>query len=111
MPEANPILNPSNRDVPSPDFAPGASVRPKLPARTTEALCFRHYSRRVEHNYSDWIKQFSHFRNMRRIRTVQELVGHRDRKARMIYAYVLNRDRLALGARSMDWKMEQEGFC
>jgi integrase len=67
--------------------------RPKLLDRVRHAIRTRHYSRRTEQAYVDSLLEDGYD-----IRTVQELLGHRDVRTTMTYLHVMNRG--ALGVKS-----------
>ena len=94
MLEANSIPVPANRVGPYPGHAPGATPKPKLLDCLRESLRSRHYSRRTEEtHYHISPRSFSAhlLEDGLNIRTIQELLGHKDVSTTMIYTHVLNR--------------------
>lgn len=79
MPEANSIPILSKLVCQYPRVKPGAGIKPKLLDCLRKALRLHHFLATLlpEDGYE--------------IRTVQELLGHKDVKTTMIYTHVLNR--------------------
>ena len=75
---------------------------PRLYDRVVEVLRTRHYSRRTEEAYLHWIRRFLVLHNRTHpedgydIRTVQELLGHKDVETTMVCTHVLNRGGLGV---------------
>ena len=79
MPEANSIPILSNVVSQYPRVAAKASAKPKLLERLRDAF-------RLHHSLATHLPDVGY-----NIRTVQELLGHKDVKTTMIYTHVLNR--------------------
>ena len=68
--------------IPVPSGVRPLGQQPKLLDRLREALGTRHYSPPTEQTYRHWVKRYTFFH----IRTIQELLGHKDVKTTMIYS-------------------------
>ena len=89
------VMNNSSTDRRSPLGLFPAEPTPRLYDLVVEVLRTRHYSRRTEPTCIHWIRRFMRFHGGLQdgydIRTVQELLRHKDVETTMIYTRVLNR--------------------
>ena len=86
------------------DPFPSPQSNPKLLTALRAKLRMGHYSLRTEEAYAYWVRRFVQQQGNRHprdlgvyyIRTLQEILGHRDVSVTMQYTHVLNRRRLGV---------------